>query len=189
MAGSHDSIADALSSMGDSKPREDEQNQPQGDELGEPRAEAGEVSEDELLSAISGDGEVESAAVGFEEQHTADPSDPVEAQDVLSPPASDPVVEPVTKARTAASKRAVAQRKKPHKLAVPLLMGMGALMLVIASWATALLLGLEVPMSEREDASSMATMFLVAWPMAILLLVFGYLMVLDGKPKGPKKPR
>ena len=68
----------------------------------------------------------------------------------------------------------VRSRKKNSELkaiAAPVLLTVGVLLLIPASWGLLVLAGAPVPMAEREDASSMAKVMLLCWPLALSLLL------------------
>ena len=51
-----------------------------------------------------------------------------------------------------------------------MLLTLGVLLLLPAVWATGIMLDMDIWRSDREDASSMATMMLVAWPIALAMI-------------------
>lgn len=56
-------------------------------------------------------------------------------------------------------------------VAAPILLTVGVMLLIPAFWAVLVLAGAGVPMSEREDAVTMAKVMLLCWPLAISLLL------------------
>lgn len=56
-------------------------------------------------------------------------------------------------------------------IAAPILMTVGVMLLIPAFWAVLVLTGAGVPMSDREDASSMAKVMLLCWPVALALVI------------------
>lgn len=65
-------------------------------------------------------------------------------------------------------------KKKNNELkamAAPILMTVGVMLLMPAFWAVLVLTGAPVPMSDREDASTMAKVMLLCWPLALTLVI------------------
>lgn len=56
-------------------------------------------------------------------------------------------------------------------IAAPILMTVGAMLLIPAFWAVLVLAGASVPMADREDAPTMAKVMLLCWPLALSLIV------------------
>lgn len=56
-------------------------------------------------------------------------------------------------------------------VAAPILMTVGAMLLIPAFWAVLVLTGAPVPMADREDASTMAKVMLLCWPLALTLII------------------
>jgi hypothetical protein len=56
-------------------------------------------------------------------------------------------------------------------IAAPILMTVGLMLLLPAFWAVLVLTGAGVPMSDRDDASTMAKVMLLCWPLALSLII------------------
>jgi|GEM_PF-5645780 len=101
--------------------------------------------------------------------------------------AADPMasLNAASSSATAAPRRTSVRpkRKKDNSLkatAVPILITVGCLLLVPAIWAVMILGGSETAWgAERENASSMAKIMLVCWPLALILIISALVMIVQ----------
>lgn len=56
-------------------------------------------------------------------------------------------------------------------MAAPVLMTVGLMLLIPAFWSVLVLTGAPVPMADREDASTMAKVMLLCWPLSLTLII------------------
>ncbi len=61
---------------------------------------------------------------------------------------------------------------KGRKRLINAIFGLGFLLMIPGIWATAILMGVNVPGSHKDNADGMAKMMLISWPLAILLFIF-----------------
>jgi hypothetical protein len=61
----------------------------------------------------------------------------------------------------------------------PILLTVGTLLLFPAVWATLLLAGVEVPLTDRDNAHTMAKVMLSAWPLSVILITAGVVAIVQ----------
>jgi hypothetical protein len=136
-----------------------------------------EVSESSTgAEALTGEGE-DAADLGALASVSAEVETTV-ALPSLKPTAPDGAAAAIPRPAKAKAKATAARRSTGglKALAVPILVTLGLLMLLPAVWGTLMLIGVEVPASDRDGATLMAAFMLVCWPIA--LAMFGIAGVL-----------
>lgn len=89
---------------------------------------------------------------------------------------------PAAIAATPTHRRRVSKVSKGDALKAtmaPILLTVGLLVLLPAIWGTMLLLGMDVFMSERSNAKTMATFMMVCWPIAVALIATAIVLFLQ----------